>query len=226
MMWWLVAGCAVVAGLCGVFASRVLAWLPEPVDADEDKIPYASLASTQFSLILAVCVLGANMVVAAATPDVRQLVWVPLGTIGIFIAIVDAKTTYLPAVLTHVATAMALIASGAISLFTNSAGTVIGSALGAGLVGGLFWLLWRLTGGFGFGDVRLAFLVGATVGSWSVTEALSAALLGSLVGVFWGVVHRVCERRHKRESQAFPYGPSLVAGPYLWAGWIAITAVL
>ena len=76
--------------------------------------------------------------------------------------------------------------------------------------GGLFHLLWRWTGAFGYGDVRLAATIGAVTALDSVELVTTSLLLGTLVGAVWGVVHRLAGGRG-----AFPYGPGLLAGPFL-----------
>jgi leader peptidase (prepilin peptidase)/N-methyltransferase len=75
----------------------------------------------------------------------------------------------------------------------------------------LFWALWRWGRGLGFGDVRLAVAVAGTAATRSAGLALLALLLGSLAGLAWALLARW---RRGRDGPV-PYGPSLVAGPYL-----------
>lgn len=77
-------------------------------------------------------------------------------------------------------------------------------------------------GGFGFGDVKLAFLLGLFTAyqSWEtlIVAVFAAFLLGGLVSAIL-VVFRIRSRK-----DSIPFGPYLVAGAYLaivWAGTIA-----
>jgi leader peptidase (prepilin peptidase) / N-methyltransferase len=92
-------------------------------------------------------------------------------------------------------------------------------AMGRGLLGGvaLFGFLLGLAviarGGFGFGDVKLGFLLGvfAAYRSWSalVVGGFLAFLVGGVIAVLLVVV-----RRADRKAM-IPFGPSLVAGCYV-----------
>ena len=77
-------------------------------------------------------------------------------------------------------------------------------------------------GGFGFGDVKLAFLLGLFTAyqSWEtlIVAIFAAFLLGGLVSAIL-VVFRIRSRK-----DSIPFGPYLVGGAYLaivWAGTVA-----
>ena len=77
-------------------------------------------------------------------------------------------------------------------------------------------------GGFGFGDVKLAFLLGLFTAyqSWEtlIVAIFAAFLLGGLVSAIL-VVFRIRSRK-----DSIPFGPYLVGGAYLaivWAGTLA-----
>lgn len=95
------------------------------------------------------------------------------------------------------------------------------------LAGGVIYFILLLVlaliarGGFGFGDVKLAFLLGLFTAyqSWEtlIVAVFAAFLLGGLVSAIL-VVTRI---RNRKDS--IPFGPYLVAGAYLaiaWAGTI------
>lgn len=199
------AGAATWAGI-----GPVLRALPEPEAPEAQKVPYAALPTMRFRVATACCVTAALTISALGVGWPLWLVWTALGTAGVALAAVDARTTYLPGRLMQLGWAMA--AAGLLAVGVLHDWSVVGAAVvGAALLGVLFWVLWRITGGLGFGDVRLAVLVGATSGTLGLQWLLTAALVGSLVGVVWGVV---ATRGYKR-SQPFAYGPSLVIGPFL-----------
>jgi leader peptidase (prepilin peptidase)/N-methyltransferase len=93
------------------------------------------------------------------------------------------------------------------------------------LTGGVVYFLLLLVlaliarGGFGFGDVKLAFLLGLFTAyqSWDtlIVAMFAAFLLGGLVSAIL-VVFRIRSRK-----DSIPFGPYLVAGAYLAIVWAA-----
>src|SRR5690606_28308007 len=88
----------------------------------------------------------------------------------------------------------------------------LAAALGAG---GFMFLLWFLyPGGMGFGDVKLALLMGAVLGA-SVVPALVVAFAGgAALGV--ALLARFGARARK---MAVPFGPFLAAGALVALWW-------
>lgn len=92
-----------------------------------------------------------------------------------------------------------------------------GRAMVGGLIyfGGLFLLALIARGGFGFGDVKLAFLLGLflTFRGWEhlLVGVFLAFFIGGLVAILLLVT------RKKGRKDAVPFGPSLVVG-----AWVAI----
>jgi len=92
-----------------------------------------------------------------------------------------------------------------------------------GLLGGtiyfalLFVVALFARGGFGFGDVKLAFLLGLFTAyqSWDtlIVAVFAAFLLGGLVSLVL-IVFRLRDRK-----DSIPFGPYLVAGAYLAVAW-------
>ncbi len=215
----LAATLAAAAVLVG--ARPVLARLPEPASSDQGpggKVPYATLPTRTFVLgcaALSGVAVGLSwlLVPAAARP-----LWAVLGTVGLLLAAVDARTTWLPLPLTRAAWLLMGVAgllAGGVAGIGDGPGaalrTLLDAALGAALAGGLYLLVWLITrGGFGFGDVRFAPLVGAPAAVPTFTMLLWALLLGSLVGGVVGVI-RLAQRR----PGPFPYAPAMAAGAYL-----------
>ena len=82
---------------------------------------------------------------------------------------------------------------------------------GAAVAGALYFIVWLVTrGGFGFGDVRFAPLIGAAAAACSWRLLIWALALGTLVGGVNGLVRLLARR-----PGAFPYAPSMLAGAYL-----------
>ncbi len=96
---------------------------------------------------------------------------------------------------------------------------LVGAAVGAAAYGGFLLVMHLISPrALGFGDVRLATLVGAVVGwcAWRadhpvltpVQGVLNAGLLAGVVGSVVGLVLLVVRRR----DHPFPFGPAVAAG--------------
>lgn len=82
---------------------------------------------------------------------------------------------------------------------------------GAAAMGGLYWLLWALyPAGMGFGDVKLAGVLGLFLGFLGWQHVLLGAAAGFVVGGLWGVV-LIVSRRGTAKT-AIPFGPAMLAG--------------
>lgn len=113
----------------------------------------------------------------------------------------------------------ALVAGAAVA--SGSIDVAIGAAAGAAIYSGMLFLAHLVSPrGMGFGDVKLAVLMGLALGSLSadsdqplLLEALRWVLVGAAVGMVIGVVTGSVYALVRRSARAvFPYGPSLVAG--------------
>jgi len=209
-MAWVAVAVAVVLGL-GIAActATILRRLPLPPDEPEAR-PYADLVSPRLVLTVLACSFAALLLSFLLTDWQTWPVWAVLGTVGVLLAIVDGCTGLLPLRLTWAFGGLTLAGAAASAWLRADPAVLLVAALcglGAGL---LFWLLWRIGGGLGFGDVRLATVLGVATGAVGLELAVWSFLLGGLAGVVWGVVARL-----RSGPGAFPYGPSLVLGPYL-----------
>jgi leader peptidase (prepilin peptidase)/N-methyltransferase len=201
---------AVVIGVTSALLVRpLLRRLPEPIPGD-GKPSYRGLGSTRF---LFVC--GALAGIAAAIswlslPRYTQPLWCVLAVLGVLLAAIDARTGWLPLQLTRIAwLAMAVAALLAGSL-GGGVWATIRPAAGAAIAGGLYLFVWLISrGGFGFGDVRFAPLLGAAAAADSWTLLWWTLLLGTMVGGLVGVLRLARGRR-----EAFPYAPSMLVGAY------------
>ena len=98
-------------------------------------------------------------------------------------------------------------------------------AIGSALIGGAIWVvviggLWLVTGGrgMGFGDVKLAPVLGVTLGWVGVSAAAVGLLMAFGIGAVVGLVLMATRRAGRRT--ALPFGPFLLIGAAigLWAG--------
>ncbi|HMR48510.1 MAG TPA: A24 family peptidase [Arachnia sp.] len=210
-----------VSGATAVVAALVLAVavprLPAPSLLDEDDpVPdYPALATGRAIAGLLVATFAVAQVIWLVPPAAWPL-WVPYLALGAPLVYVDLRTTYLPIVLHRLARTAMLIALIPLAVLLPSA--ALAAILGAVVFRGLFWLVWRFSRSFGFGDVRLAALMGAVAAPSGIGSALAALFLGTLMGAVAGLVHALVRRRRG--------GPASFAyGPWLWLGPVAAVAI-
>ena len=216
-MAWIGVGVALVAALAiAACTAAILRLLPLPVD-EPDARPYAALISPRLFATVLVTSFAALLTSLLLSEPVRWPAWVVLGTVGVLLAIIDAHTGFLPRALTWWFGGLTLAAAAAVAALAGNPLVVLIAALCGAGSWLLFRLLWQIGGGLGYGDVRLVAIVGAAAGATSVELAVWSLLLGGVAGVVWGVVTRL----RRGADGPFPYGPSLVMGPYLalLVGW-------
>jgi leader peptidase (prepilin peptidase)/N-methyltransferase len=201
---------AVMIGATSALLVRpLLRRLPVPVPGDGKPI-YRDLGTTRFLLVC-----GALAGVAAAIswlslPRYTQPMWSVLAILGVLLAAIDARTSWLPLQLTRTAwLAMAVAAVLAASL-GGGVWVAVRALAGAAIAGGLYLLVWLLShGGFGFGDVRFAPLLGTAAAADSWTLLWWTLLLGTVAGGLIGLLRLAQGRRG-----VFPYAPSMLIGAY------------
>jgi len=203
-----------LTGLCtAVGVGPILRRLPEPVDADHTKTDYRDLASTQFSLACAALSMLGAVIMVVNLPESSWPAWTVLNTCGVLLVAIDARTTWLPLRLTQAAWCLAVVAAAIGATMTADPASLLRTVTGAASAGGLYFLGWLITrGGFGFGDVRFAPLLGAAAAGPSWTLLLWTLVLGTLVGGVHGLARLV-----RRRSGGFAYAPSMLAGAYVAA---------
>lgn len=203
-----------LAGVLTMVTPRLLNWLPVPPDA-EGVVPFAELDSPRFRLqVFAVAALAGTLAFNLA-PVTHWAVWAPLVSLGALLGLIDLRTSFLPLRLHYLALLLALAGAGLAAWLLGSWQPLLGAAATGLVATSFFWLVWKLSGGrLGFGDVRLAGLIGVVTGATGTNLALWAFLLGSFAGAVWGIALAL-RRRHDGE---FAYGPALLLGPLLALG--------
>lgn len=197
-----------LAAVVTLATPALLRWLPVPPDEGE-VAPFVTLATPAFRAAVFACSAVAGGIAFACLPPAHWPAWVGLVCVGVLLGLVDLRTTFLPLRLTYLAVALAALGV-AISAWLRADAWVLVSAAVAGTLGaGFFWLVWRVSRGFAFGDVRLAGLIGIVVGTEGGAFAFAAFFLGTLVGALWALA----VRWGKAADEPFPYGPALLLGP-------------
>ena len=191
----------------GLLTRPVLRGLPRAPDAPD----YAALGTTGFSIgVAALTFVAASMAAWLATPA-NLVAWLGLATIGVLSVAIDARTTWLPLRLARWSWLLAAVGVVAAAIGRADAGALVAGIVGAAAVGGLFHLWWAWTRALGYGDVRLMAAVGAVTALEGATFAGWSVFAGTLLGAVWGVVHTAIRGR----GVPYPYGPALLAGPFV-----------
>lgn len=187
----------------------VLVRLAEP-DEPVGKTPYAGLATPRFVLTCTALAAGGAVLVGLTLPPATWPLWWVLCAPALVLVAVDARTTWLPLDLTR-AVWVVTLGAGAAATSLGGVHLLARGAAGAGAAALLYLLLWRFSrGGLGFGDVRLAPVLGAAAAADDWSTLLATLLLGSLAGAAVGVVRAI-----RRRPGAFAYAPSMLAGAFL-----------
>ena len=202
-----VALSVLVAGLMALCAPALLRWLPAP--EDEPGTDFAALGTRRFRLALLGLCAGAGVALLLTTTPSLWPVWVPLAALGPLLGLIDASTGFLPLRLSYLS--LVLVSAGVVAscwLRADWRPGLVALAGGAGAMG-VYALLWWLSRGMlGFGDVRLAGLLGVATGATCLAVLVWSFVLGSVIGAVWGVASRLSGR-----GREFPYGPSMLLGP-------------
>jgi leader peptidase (prepilin peptidase) / N-methyltransferase len=198
-----------IAGTSALMVGPVLRRLPEPANGDS-KPRYSDLATFRFMTACGVLTGVAAAVSWLSLPRYAQGMWIVLAIFGVLLAAIDARTGWLPLLLTRVAWFAMAMASLSAAILGGDAWVAVRAAAGAAIAGGLYLLVWLISrGGFGFGDVRFAPLLGAAAAAASWSLLWLTLLLGTVVGGLVGLARLAQGRR-----QAFPYAPSMLIGAY------------
>ncbi|MEI7887505.1 MAG: A24 family peptidase [Actinomycetes bacterium] len=124
------------------------------------------------------------------------------------ISVVDLRIWLIPYWMPWLGAAIGLVLISAVSIGLGDPSQILyalGGAAGAFL---LFFLLWLIAPGkLGFGDVRMALLLGMFLAWLHPLLPIYGLLFGSLFGLLMGVVALLT-----RKDSRFPFGPALALG--------------
>ena len=145
---------------------------------------------------------------------VALLALLHLAAVSIALAMIDIDTFRLPADIVHLSWVVGAVLLGGAALLSSRPEVAVRTLLG----GVALWLLYRLLhavypAGMGYGDVRLAGLIGGYLTWFSWQVLLAGAFLGFLVGGVVGIVLMVVKKSNLKAH--IPYGPYMLAGTWL-----------
>jgi leader peptidase (prepilin peptidase) / N-methyltransferase len=148
----------------------------------------------------------------------------------ITLAAVDLRVYRIPDRINFPSMAIGFGAIAVAAVLEGEPGTIVSAAIGGLLYASMLFLAHLISPrGMGWGDVKLAWLMGFYLGWWgheggSVLElvlgplrvVLLGAAIGSILGVVIGGGYAIARRSAK---VVFPYGPSLAAGCLIAVIW-------
>ncbi|MEU1675493.1 A24 family peptidase [Streptomyces roseifaciens] len=161
-----------------------------------------------------ICALVCAALAVAVGPRPELVVWLLLAPFAAVLAVVDATVHRLPDILTLPLAGAAVVLLGAASLVPGHGGSWAGAVTGALALAGVYFVLFLIhPNGMGFGDVKLALVVGAALGWYGWAVLFVGFFLGISLGAAYGIGLMVL-RRADRKS-AMPFGPFMLIGAFL-----------
>jgi leader peptidase (prepilin peptidase)/N-methyltransferase len=224
--WVAAALAAVIGGIAGLAGRPVLRRLPPP--RSDDAAPYAPLADDPRTTptLVALGSLGCGVVGGAVGWSAALPAWIVVGVVGTLVGYIDARTRFLPTALIAPAYAATVVLLVGAALVTDHTDRLLPALYGWLVYGGFYLLMWLVyRRGIGYGDVRLAGLLGPPLGfvGWgaTMTALYAGLLLGAIVGSVLVLAKLV-------KGRSYPFGPFMLVGAVvglLWGrhlgGWYA-----
>jgi leader peptidase (prepilin peptidase) / N-methyltransferase len=133
---------------------------------------------------------------------------------GVLLAVIDWRVQRLPSKLVYFTLAGVLAGQAFASLVEWDWTHLVTALAGAGLFAGAYFAIWYSQRNLGlwvlgFGDVRLAALLGAVLGWYGLDRVMQGAIAGHVLALVVGLALCIRERRlHLR----FAFGPPLLLG--------------
>jgi leader peptidase (prepilin peptidase)/N-methyltransferase len=210
--------CAVLGALVPALVER----LPEPTESRHDddgpKVPYAVVAAKPGLALQTTVVSGvAGGLVGYAVGWDRVLIGLlPLVPVCVALALVDLRTRLLPRSVVLPATGLLIVLAGADALVTGDHEDLVRAAIGLAVARSFYWVLWFAhSAGMGFGDVRLAALLGFPLAFLGWQEFALGMYSGFLVFALPGLLLAIVRWDRSLLRAPYPFGPAMIVGALL-----------
>jgi len=206
--------------LAGLLVPRIVRMIPEPeTDAGEPvKELYADIANREWLAWQAAAIASVvGGLLSVATDSLMTLMAIaPLIPVGVALGFIDWRTRLLPRVVVLPATAYLILLGSAAALASGAWDQWVRAILGLFAARTLFWILWRVRrSGMGFGDVRLAALLGFALAWLGWAQWFVGLYAGFLLLSVPGLVWALLKRRGDFLKVAVPFGPFMLVGAVL-----------
>ncbi|QGG95170.1 prepilin peptidase [Actinomarinicola tropica] len=149
-----------------------------------------------------------------------------LGWTTVLVTVIDLDHYRIPDRVVFPALGASVLLLGVVTVAADLPRGAVGALLGALAYAGMLFVMFLISpAGMGFGDVKLALLLGLHLG-WvggvsevegdlvvdGLLEAVGFTFVGALVGTFLGIVLGLGYRMVRGRGAAFPFGPALGIG--------------
>lgn len=138
--------------------------------------------------------------------------------VGVAISAIDFRTLIVPTRLVWPAAAVSVVLCVVIALVEGEPGWLVGALIGTVTLAGPLFVIWFiLPSGMGFGDVRLAVLLGWNVGFYAGNRPLHAVFLAVVcitLAAFVAIIVGVIALGARGRKAKVPFGPALVAAAF------------
>ena len=230
---------------CGSCGARIRPWDNVPVlswlilrgkcrdcsAAISSRYPLVEAGTALFfvvvGLVFGPAVAAADTLAEILSAGLVLVAYLYLASISVALAMIDLDTGRLPNAIVFPAYAVGAVLLVGAALLGADPVRLVTAAIGAVTLG-LLYLVTSLSGAMGFGDVKLAGVIGFFLGylGWEqlIVGGAGAFLLGGLFGV------ALLVSRRARPKTSVPFGPwmlggawlGILAGPSLAAGYLAL----
>lgn len=176
-------------------------------------------AFTAVAFVLVTARFGPALVDAATAPDavagaLELVAFLALTAVSIALALIDLDTRTLPNVIVLPSLLAGILLLGVAGLLRGDLGAVAQALIGGAALFAFYLVLALIKpGGMGFGDVKLAAVLGLYLGFLGWGNLLVGAFAAFLFGGVFGLL-LIAVRRAGRKS-AIPFGPWMILGAWL-----------
>lgn len=155
-------------------------------------------------------------------PHLLVLPYLTFMAMAVAVAVTDLTHRLVPRRLVYAALALITVELMGVSFHDHNWHHFVIAVIGGAIAFGAFFLIWFFVPrGMGFGDVRLAGVIGLTVGYLGLVHVYLAFLTGFVLGLLFGLVLMIGSSSGRKTR--IPFAPALVAGAtvaILWGGSI------
>jgi leader peptidase (prepilin peptidase)/N-methyltransferase len=167
--------------------------------------------SARYPLVEATCGVLFAVMALRFGPHAELPAYLYLAAVGLALAMIDLDTLRLPDALTLPSWAVAALLLGGAALVSHDGHAALRALLGAVALGAFYFaLLFAYPAGMGFGDVKLAPVLGAYLGWLGYGTLAVGAFLGFLYGGVVGIGAMLLGKAGRKSK--LPFGPFMLAG--------------
>ena len=182
------------------------------------RYPLVELGGALFFLVVAlwfVPPIFAAVTTQAVVGDILELIgFLYLAAISIALAMIDIDTKTLPNSIVYPSYIVGGGLLAGAGILQSNYGALLTAVIGAASLALVYFLLYAFVpGGMGFGDVKLAGVLGLFLGFLGIPSLIVGAFAAFFVGGLFSIVLLV-SRRGKRKSK-IPFGPWMLLGAWM-----------